>query len=151
MGNRMATRGYVRKLGLSLDQLRAIDLFLVGQNDTQVAHNLNLHRVTVTRWRLHDPFFRVELNRRRKEYWSGATDAMRAILPAALETFREQLHISPNRGRLALDLLYRAGVMGTPYSGALASADIGPDSIEDLLDEEVLHDRARRAPADAPP
>ena len=45
MGNQMATRGYTRKLGLSLDQLRAIDLFLVGQNDTEVARNLNLHRV----------------------------------------------------------------------------------------------------------
>ncbi len=140
----MATRGYTRRLGLSLDQHRAIDLFLVGQNDTQVATSLNLHRVTVTRWRLYDHLFRSELNRRRKEYWAGASDAMRSILPNAFESVREQLRIAPSRGRLALDIITRAGVMGKPYSGALASADVGPDTPEGVLDEEVLRFRAAR-------
>src|SRR6266542_2900683 len=111
---RRKTYGYTRKFGLTLDQQRAVDLFLVGQNDTQVASSLNLHRVTVTRWRLYDPFFKAELNRRRKEYWAGAADAMRSILPNAFESVREQLRIAPNRGRLALDIITRAGVMGKP-------------------------------------
>jgi hypothetical protein len=79
------------------------------------------------------------------------------MLPAAFDTIRDQLRVGPNRGRLALDLVTRAGLMGRPASGALGATGgaaapanpvgIGFTNIEDLLDAEVR--RARQAMAAA--
>lgn len=131
-----------RQYALTAQQRTAVDLILSGSNDRQVAEQLGIGRVTVTRWRNYDPQFQLALNNRRVELWAGATDAMRVLLPSALDTIREQLRISPMRGRLALDLVVRAGILGKPYSGAIATADVGPLTLDDLLDQEVLRHRA---------
>ena len=144
----MATTRYNRLQNLTIEQQNAIDVLLTGASDAAVATRLGLHRVTVTRWRLYHPTFRAELDRRRRDLWGTATDSMRAALPEALTTMPYQLRVAPNRGRLALDFLVRSGVMGKPYSGARGSADIGPTTIEELVDEEVINQRAARAAAD---
>jgi len=138
-----------RQYALTLPQRAAIDLLLRGANDRQIAEQLGVGRVTVTRWRLYDPKFQVELNRLRTEAWPGATHGLRALLPAALDTLSEQLRISPMRGRLALDLVVRSGLLGKPYSGAIATSGIGPETMDGLLDQEVLRHRAAAGePAD---
>jgi hypothetical protein len=59
-------------------QLDAIELLLLGRSDRAVARVVSVHRVTVTKWRLYDPSFRAELNRRREQKWSAAEDGVRA-------------------------------------------------------------------------
>ena len=48
-------------------QQDAIELLLLGRSDHAVAQAVKVHRVTVTKWRLYDPAFRAELNRRREQ------------------------------------------------------------------------------------
>ncbi len=127
---------------LSLIQLNAIDLLLNGADDAAVAAQLDVHRTTVLRWRLHNPYFQAALHRRRAEVWRGALDAARLVLPAALETMRDQLRVAPQRGRLALEVLRTAGVFGTPHSGALATVDVGPTDPNEIIDAEVRRRRA---------
>ena len=141
----MPTNHYIntrRKYALTAKQRHAMDLILGGLNDRQVAEQVGVHRVTVTNWRLYDPQFQLALNNRRTQLWAGGTDVIRTVLPEALDSLREQLRSHPNRGRLALDLVFRAGLLGRPYAGDLATMGVGPLTMEDLLDQEVLQHRA---------
>jgi hypothetical protein len=61
---------------------------------------------------------------------------------------RDQLRVARNRGRLALDFIFRSGLMGKPYSGTLGTVGIGPTTMEELVDEYALRMRAERAAAD---
>ena len=148
---------YKRAHGLTIAQLNAIELLTTGATDAFAAEAVGVKQNTVTKWRNYDPLFQVALDRRRAEQWVGLGDALRTVLPAAFDTIRDQLRVGPNRGRLALDLVTRAGLMGKPGSGALgargAAADpanpigVGFTRLEDLLDAEVR--RARLAMAAA--
>ena len=88
-----ATHGYARlhKDGLTLPQQNAVDQLAAGKNDTETAEVLGLHRVTVTRWRLYDPAFQAELNRRRAELWGSAIDRFRSLVPKALAALDKAL------------------------------------------------------------
>jgi hypothetical protein len=141
----MPTNHYIntrRQYALTAKQRHAMDLILGGLNDRQVAEQVGVHRVTVTNWRLYDPQFQLALNNRRTQLWAGGTDVIRTVLPEALDSLREQLRSHPNRGRLALDLVFRAGLLGRPYAGDLATMGVGPLTMDELLDREVLHHRA---------
>ena len=141
----MTTQDYKqrrRRFGLTAQQRSAIDLILAGANDRQVAEQVGVHRVTVTNWRLHDPDFQVALSTRLSSLWTGAANVIRTVLPEALDSLREQLRSHPNRGRLALDFVFRAGLLGRPYAGDLATMGVGPLTMDELLDQEVLHHRA---------
>ena len=112
---------YTRAHGLSQQQLNAIGHILVGASDAETSKKIGVARETITRWRLYDDTFRAELDRNRRGLWEGALDAVRASLPQAAHTLYQQLQISSTRGRLALDFLTRAGLMGKPYSGTLGA------------------------------
>src|SRR6266542_3738201 len=131
---------------LSIEQLNAIDLLLTGATDQAVADVVGVHRVTVTKWRLYHPHFRAELFERRREAWAGATDAYRTIIPLAMDTLRDQLRVGTTRGRLALDSLYKTGLVGTPTAPILDAADIGARDHEailhEILDAEIRYRRA---------
>ena len=148
----MGKLSYKRANGLTVAQRNAIDLLITGATDAGVANVVGVKQTTVAKWRLYDPLFKVELNRLRAEAWGGASDSLRLVIPMALDTMRDQLRVGPSRGRLALDLLSRIGLMGKPNSGALAAPgrDANPDnpvgightSLDDLLDAEVRRRRA---------
>ena len=131
---------YLRHHGLTDQQLRAAEFILLGHNDARIAEHLGLARETVLRWRLYDDAFRTHLDRRRRDLWTGAVDAVRSILPAAAETVFDQLRASPTRGRLALDLLTRAGVLGRPYAGFLGTVE--SDNEHDAGDADDSDDTA---------
>lgn len=111
---------YKRLKGLTIPQRNAIDLLAAGLTDPTVARRVGVSRTTVTKWRLFDPLFKAELDRVRHIQWGAARDVLSAVVPTAINSIRQQLAYAPNRGRLALDLITRAGVMGLPYSGALS-------------------------------
>jgi hypothetical protein len=150
------TPSYHEKVGphreLSIEQLNAIDLLLTGTTDQAVADAVGVHRVTVTRWRLYHPHFRAALYQRRREAWAGAEDAFRTVIPMALDTLRDQLQVGTGRGRIALDVLYKTGLIGTPKDRVLSAATIhAPDHdqvLHEILDAEVRQRRAAIAAED---
>ena len=148
----MSTISFKRAYGLTVAQHNAVDLLASGLHDAAVAERTGVTRSTITRWRLYDPGFQAALNARRAELWGGAADGLRAAMPAALDTVREQLRIGRDRGRLALDLLTRSGLMGKSQSGALGLPGgpfgIGPTTVERVLDAEVRRVRAEHAAQD---
>ena len=139
----MAAFTYRRAHGPTVKQRNAIEFLVAGLNDSAVAERVGVNRNTVNRWRLYDPAFQVALTRRRATLLAGATDELRAIIPLALDSLREQLEGGPRRDRLALDLLSRMGLLGA-RGGApgVDPLDIGPASIEEILDAEVHRARA---------
>ena len=156
----MTALSYKRPRGLTVAQQNAVDLLVTGLNDRAAAERLGLSRETVTRWRNYDPAFQATLNERRAALWTCAADGIRAAVPLALETVREQLDIGPRRDRLALDLLTRIGLLGTRSGTARAAAGsgpspfdplgVGPTTIGDLLDAEVRRLRAAAAAQHGP-
>jgi len=133
---------YARRFGLTDEQRHAVELLVAGNNDTRTAQRLNLNRVTVTRWRLYDPYLRTDLNRRRKVVLGTATDATRSLLPHAIAAVREQLKLSPTRGRLGLDFLRHAGIFGRGRHYAVGPDTAQPDSVEEIVDQEIHRRRA---------
>ena len=141
------------KRPLSEQQLTGIGLLLTGATDQAVAERVGVQRHTVTRWRLYHPLFRAELLRRRREAWAGASDALGTIIPMALDTLRDQLRVGMNRGRLAVDRLYKMGLTGAPRSAvALGDGSVAPaddeEALREILDEEVRKRRAVMAAED---
>jgi len=112
---------------LTPQQLLAIDLLLAGRSDTKAAAILNLHRVTITRWRLYNHVFQAELNRRRQETWGQAADRIRHILSKAVRVFQKQIasqdqQISFRAARALLQLAGSSHLVAPP-SPALAPTD----------------------------
>ena len=117
---------------LSVEQLNAVDLLITGQTDREVAATVGVTRQTVCGWRLYDPWFRAELNRRRREVWSAALNQLRQLLPRALDRLDRELDDGQNGWRVALDLLKLAGVMTLRHLG-----DVGPEDAIGVIDAEA--------------
>lgn len=76
---------------LSPEQLRAIDLLLLGKTDASVAQSLSLARMTVWRWKTQDVDFRAELARRREGLWATTEDRYRRLFFRASRVLTKQL------------------------------------------------------------
>ncbi len=126
-----ATNRYKMLHELSIEQLAAIDLLVTGQTDEEVAQAVNVHRTTVTRWRLYHARFQAALNQRRHDVFGAAADRLRALLPTALAVLEKELSNSNNasRGQLALSVIKASG---------LTAADIGPPDPEAVIEKAVL-------------
>ena len=107
----MSTENHKESQGsaaLSLRQKNAIDLLVTGLYDREVAEKIGVQRETVTRWRLYDPDFRIELARAREALWSEYADKMRSLLPKALRVLDEGLELDGllfQRLKIALSIL----------------------------------------------
>ena len=98
-------KNYKRQQGLTIEQLNAIDLLVTGMSDQEVADKVGVNRVTVTSWRLYDPYFQAELNKRRKEIWGASIDKMRNLIPKALETVENAIKQGDVKTALELSIL----------------------------------------------
>ncbi|MEH7468325.1 hypothetical protein V7195_17505, partial [Priestia megaterium] len=99
-----ATNSYKREQGLTIEQLNAIDLLVLGKVDQEVADEIGVNRVTVTKWRNYDIYFQAELNKRRKEIWNSSLDRLRAIIPKSMERLEKEL--DSNQGwKVALEVM----------------------------------------------
>lgn len=76
---------------LSVRQLNAIELLVVGLSDAAVGRSIGAHRVTVTKWRLYNRRFKLALLRRREDVWDGAGDRLRSRLRDAVELLEQHL------------------------------------------------------------
>ena len=123
----MGQKEYKREQGLTIQQQNAIDLLVTGKTDQAVADAVGVTRPTVTCWRLYDPHFQAELNRRRKEVWGASADRIRALLPKAFDTLEKA--IDEGSYQAALALIKMAGLDGVANK-------IGPDDAEEIIKEK---------------
>src|SRR5262245_42807538 len=105
-----ATNGYKRLHGLTVEQQNAVDLLVTGRTDAEAADAVGVHRVTITRWRLHDAHFQAALNRRRQEVWGESLDRLRALVPQALAVLEERLASETDGLRAAIQIVRLAGL-----------------------------------------
>jgi len=110
---------------LSIEQLNAIDLLVMGKSDREVAEAIGVHRTTVTGWRLYNPYFQAELNRRRKEVFGSAVDRFRSLLQKAMDAIEKSL--DEGDARVALGILKLAGI------GEMDIGIVGPDDPEEII------------------
>ena len=73
---------------LTPQQETAVDLLASGKTVTDAAAAVEVTRQTVSEWLNHHPGFQAALNSRRQELWVGMTDALRGLLPKALEVLK---------------------------------------------------------------
>ena len=66
-------------------QENAIELFLVGKGDTEVARILGIARETAWSWRREHPIFMATLQRRRAEVWGTAGERLRSLMAKAVD------------------------------------------------------------------
>ncbi|MBY0005736.1 hypothetical protein H7K05_10405 [Priestia aryabhattai] len=123
-----ATNGYKREHGLTIDQLNAIDLLIIGKTDKEVADVVGINRVTVTKWRNYDLHFQAELNKCRRVIWNASIDRMRALVPQAIERLEQEVK-SESGWKVALEVIKIAGIEGCHIK------DIGYDNSEKILNE----------------
>jgi hypothetical protein len=97
---------------LSTKQERALCALLVGASLVEAAAAADTRRETLSRWLHQDASFVAELARRRHELWAGTRDALRALLPKAVDVVADALASQDPRVRLkaALALIQVAGV-----------------------------------------
>jgi hypothetical protein len=124
----------------TLAQQNAIDLLAAGKTDQETAELLELHRTTVTKWRLYDPVFQAALNRRRAEIWGATGDRLRSLLPKALDTLAAILDEPENPSRLkaAVELLRLVPLSDKATDIGLTDAD------------EIVRETVRQRRSDAP-
>jgi hypothetical protein len=76
---------------LTPQQETAVDFLVSGMTVTDTAAAVEVTRQTVSEWLNHHPGFQAALNRRRQELWAGMTDALRNLLPQAVEVLKHEL------------------------------------------------------------
>jgi hypothetical protein len=109
---------------LSIEQLTAIDVLVMGKPDTEAAEAAGVTRPTVTDWRNHHPVFMATLHERRASLWAEAHDRLRALVGRAienLETAVQEGKVSVSIEVLKICGLY--GIIGAP------SGPTNPDAI----------------------
>lgn len=131
--------------GLSVAQLNAVDLLVVGKTDQEAAEAVGVTRQTVCGWRNGNPYFQAALNRRRQELWGVAVDQLRALLPRAVAVLAEELDGGNDRVRVAVDLLRLGGLDRAKASQKLDTFLVGPTDPEAVIDAEVRRRRPDNA------
>lgn len=117
---------------LNIEQLNAIDLLVTGKTDQEVADLVGVSRSTVTGWRLYNPTFAAELNKRRKEVWGAAGDRLRTLLLKAFDVVESALNAGDVKA--ALEFLKVAGVNNIKLD------NIGPEEPEEIIKAEAIND-----------
>ncbi len=121
-----ATKPDTTRHELTVVQLNAVDLLVVGKTDQEAAAAVGVSRQTVCGWRNTNPYFRAALNRRRQDLWGVAVDQLRALLPRAVAVLAQELECGPGSARVAVDILRLAGLDRTRADEKLDTLLIGP-------------------------
>ena len=123
---------------LTPQQETAVDLLASGKTVTDTAAAIEVTRQTVSEWLHHHPGFQATLNSRRQELWAGMTDALRGLLPKALEVLKSELE-GETPLPAAVHVLKACGLYGM-------LPPRGPTEVEDaVLAEQQRQGERRRA------
>jgi hypothetical protein len=110
-------------------QQTAITLLAVGHPTVVVARRIGVGRSTLFRWRVYNPVFAAELNRRQRDMFDVLANrvrlvAMKAVRIVDRELTRKRGYGEGNAVPLAMDVLRATGVMRQiePTGSAMVSA-----------------------------
>lgn len=120
------------KTQLNDKQLQAIDLILIGNTDDWVAKYVGVNRSTVNQWKNHNPYFKAELNRRRKEVWGATLDRIRHLAFKALDT--AEVAIEQGDKKFTLEFIKMLGLNKQDLS------NIEEDNAEEIIMKEKEKD-----------
>ena len=121
---------------LTPQQETAVDLLASGKTVTDTARAIDVTRQTVSEWLNHHPGFQATLNRRRQELWVGITDALRNLLPQAVEVLKSELE-SATPLPAAIHVIKACGLYGS------IPVPQGPTEVEDaeIAQRRRVYDR----------
>ena len=139
MARRNPTNPDIPDWTLTPQQETAVDLLASGKTVTDTATAVEVTRQTVSEWLNHHPGFQAALNSRRQELWIGMTDALRGLLPKALEVIERELG-GETPLPAAVHVLKACGLYGM-------LPPRGPAEVEDavLAEQERQSERRRKA------
>lgn len=86
----------------------AVELWLAGKTDADVATALEIHRTTATRWRLEHPAVIALLNRRRQEAYGAHADRLRSLAGKAIDVLARELDAPWDRSAPAAMAILKA-------------------------------------------
>jgi hypothetical protein len=93
-------------LQINDQQRQAVDMVIAGRTDGEIATALKIHRTTVCNWRNRHAGFQGELNSRRAELRSAASERLHGLLVNAIGVLHDKLALKDSDGwRIALKLL----------------------------------------------
>jgi len=130
---------------LTIAQLNAFYLLVIGKTDQETAEAVRVTRQTVNGWRNANPWFQAALNARRQDLWGVSVDQLRALLPRAVVVLAEELDGGDDRARVALSILRLGGIDRTKAPQKLDTFLVGPTDPEVIIDAEVRRRRPDRA------
>jgi hypothetical protein len=76
---------------LTVEQLNAIDLLILGKTDRETADLVGVRRETITKWH-QNPFFIAELNTKRDALWIDSKLRLKALAHEAVNVLTNGLH-----------------------------------------------------------
>ena len=137
-----------RPKALTPAQENAIELFLVGKGDTEVARILGIARETAWSWRREHPIFMAALQRRRAEVWGTAGERLRSLMAKAVDNIAGLVEVGDYDASvelLKITGLYRGVVNGIGEQDPLklikaqAAAQVEREGIpKDQYDESLM-------------
>ena len=95
---------------LSVEQLNAIDILVLGKTDQETAKAVGVARETVNRWKNENPYFAAELNKQRKQLWGANGDRLRALTTKAVDAIETALDGGDSKA--AIEVLKAVGIYG---------------------------------------
>lgn len=104
------TDGHKITQKLTIQQLNAVELLIMGKTDREVADAIGVGRETICRWRLYHLGFQAALNTRRQEVWGAAADRLRSLSGRAVDILGEELDNPDHRMQAAIHVLRLAGL-----------------------------------------
>jgi hypothetical protein len=102
---------------LSVEQLNAIDVLVLGKTDQETADVVGVARETVTRWRNDNLHFAAALNRQQKSIWTGSHDRLRSLVGKAVDAL--EVAMDAGDSKAAVEVIKAVGLYGQvqPPSG----------------------------------
>ena len=122
-----------RNRELTPEQCAALDQLIMGKSDRETAEAIGVHRVTVTRWRLHDQLFRAQFKRLKLEIMTGSVNRLRTLVPKALDCLAHHLNPRSDFCMKAVAQVYalvKAGGLSQEY---LDGPEVGADEYYEVV------------------
>lgn len=104
---------------LSVEQLNAIDILVLGKTDQETSEAVGVTRETVTRWRNDNPHFAAALNKQRRLVWGAGHDKLRSLTTKAVDAIEAALDSGDCKA--AVEVIKAVGLYGhvEPPSGPI--------------------------------
>lgn len=125
---------------LTPSQAKAVDALAGGSTHEVAARAAGVHRVTVTRWILHHPEFKAELNRRKADAAAEASALVIRVTTAALATVEQAVNDGDLESAFRWLRIVSLTTVTTPPEGPLFSEEVVeqvrqamPNDVSELL------------------